>query len=295
MLPILIGSPDMAFPRLNNISFWLLPPSLILLLLSALVENGAGTGWTVDIFGLIFYYKLAILDKLSYYSNIIYKNSTRCEENLQIGNKSSSYFKKDRKIFTDTENIRLVNLNKFCHQRLNVEHLILSFLTLFQNISKENIKLNKNLTKKMTAVNKTSIFENQDLFYQWLVGFTDGDGTFSIVKQNNNWSLTYKLSQNTYNLRVLYFIKKQLGKGSIYIDKKNNMAHFRIRDRKTIGSIIIPIFDKYPLLTSKYYSYSRFREAYNILDNSSLTTQEKDKLLLDLVNKQMPDNYISPA
>ena len=47
MLPILIGSPDMAFPRLNNISFWLLPPSLILLLLSALVENGAGTGWTV--------------------------------------------------------------------------------------------------------------------------------------------------------------------------------------------------------------------------------------------------------
>nr|YP_010691037.1 cytochrome c oxidase subunit 1 [Phellinus igniarius]WBU93138.1 cytochrome c oxidase subunit 1 [Phellinus igniarius] len=42
MLPVLVGSPDMAFPRLNNISFWLLPPSLILLLLSALVENGAG-------------------------------------------------------------------------------------------------------------------------------------------------------------------------------------------------------------------------------------------------------------
>ena len=46
-LPIQCGSPDMAFPRLNNISFWLLPPSLILLLLSSLVENGAGTGWTV--------------------------------------------------------------------------------------------------------------------------------------------------------------------------------------------------------------------------------------------------------
>jgi cytochrome c oxidase subunit 1 len=46
-VPILIGSPDMAFPRLNNISFWLLPPSLLLLLSSALVEVGAGTGWTV--------------------------------------------------------------------------------------------------------------------------------------------------------------------------------------------------------------------------------------------------------
>ena len=47
MLPILIGAPDMAYPRLNNISFWLLPPSLLLLLSSALVEVGAGTGWTV--------------------------------------------------------------------------------------------------------------------------------------------------------------------------------------------------------------------------------------------------------
>ena len=47
LVPVQIGSPDMAFPRLNNISFWLLPPSLILLLASAFVENGAGTGWTV--------------------------------------------------------------------------------------------------------------------------------------------------------------------------------------------------------------------------------------------------------
>ena len=43
-LPVHCGSPDMAFPRLNNISFWLLPPSLLLLLLSSLIENGAGTG-----------------------------------------------------------------------------------------------------------------------------------------------------------------------------------------------------------------------------------------------------------
>jgi len=46
-LPVQIGGPDMAFPRLNNVSFWLLPPSLILLLVSSLAESGAGTGWTV--------------------------------------------------------------------------------------------------------------------------------------------------------------------------------------------------------------------------------------------------------
>jgi cytochrome c oxidase subunit 1 len=47
LLPLLIGGPDMAFPRLNNISFWLLPPSLILFLFASGIENGAGTGWTL--------------------------------------------------------------------------------------------------------------------------------------------------------------------------------------------------------------------------------------------------------
>ncbi len=40
----MIGAPDVAFPRLNNISFWLNPPSFALLLLSTLVEQGAGLG-----------------------------------------------------------------------------------------------------------------------------------------------------------------------------------------------------------------------------------------------------------
>lgn len=47
LLPLLVGGPDMAFPRLNNISFWLLPPSLILFLFASGIENGAGTGWTM--------------------------------------------------------------------------------------------------------------------------------------------------------------------------------------------------------------------------------------------------------
>nr|YP_010946649.1 cytochrome c oxidase subunit I [Margattea bisignata]WGO57367.1 cytochrome c oxidase subunit I [Margattea bisignata] len=47
LVPLMLGAPDMAFPRMNNMSFWLLPPSLTLLLASSLVESGVGTGWTV--------------------------------------------------------------------------------------------------------------------------------------------------------------------------------------------------------------------------------------------------------
>jgi len=47
MVPLMLGSPDMSFPRANNISFWLLPPALALLLLSSFVETGVGSGWTL--------------------------------------------------------------------------------------------------------------------------------------------------------------------------------------------------------------------------------------------------------
>nr|YP_009243332.1 cytochrome c oxidase subunit I [Heterakis beramporia]AMR36299.1 cytochrome c oxidase subunit I [Heterakis beramporia] len=47
MLPLLLGAPDMSFPRLNNLSFWLLPTAMVLILGSTLVDSGCGTSWTI--------------------------------------------------------------------------------------------------------------------------------------------------------------------------------------------------------------------------------------------------------
>lgn len=46
-LPTLIGTIDMAFPRLNNISFWLLFSSLILAFFAMIIQEGLGVGWTI--------------------------------------------------------------------------------------------------------------------------------------------------------------------------------------------------------------------------------------------------------
>ncbi len=48
MIPMQVGAPDMALPRLNNFSFWILPFAFLLLLSSLFVPGGAPAGgWTM--------------------------------------------------------------------------------------------------------------------------------------------------------------------------------------------------------------------------------------------------------
>src|SRR5690606_9255007 len=48
MIPLQIGAPDMALPRMNNLSFWILPFAFLLLLSTLFVEGGApASGWTM--------------------------------------------------------------------------------------------------------------------------------------------------------------------------------------------------------------------------------------------------------
>ena len=48
MIPMQVGAPDMALPRLNNFSFWILPFAFTLLLGTLFVPGGAPAGgWTL--------------------------------------------------------------------------------------------------------------------------------------------------------------------------------------------------------------------------------------------------------
>ena len=47
LIPMMVGAPDMALPRMNNWSFWILPPAFLLLASSLFMEGGAPNfGWT---------------------------------------------------------------------------------------------------------------------------------------------------------------------------------------------------------------------------------------------------------
>lgn len=157
---------------------------------------------------------------------------------------------------------------------------------------------------KLYSMHRTEKYKNiwnnlneDEKFKMWLVGFTDGDGCFSIVKCGSTYRLQFTLTQSTYNLRLLYIIKGKLGYGSV--TKYSKSGAFRITDRKVLNKVIFPIFDEYPLLTSKYFSYIKFKKAYEILcasyENSQLTTEMKNKTIEEIRSLELPNNYISPA
>ena len=48
MIPLMVGGPDMALPRMNNWSFWLLPFAFAILLSTLFMPGGAPSGgWTL--------------------------------------------------------------------------------------------------------------------------------------------------------------------------------------------------------------------------------------------------------
>nr|QHQ98700.1 cytochrome c oxidase subunit 1 [Sulcionema specki] len=47
MLPVLLGTPEMVFPKVNNLGLWLMPLAYMLIISSSWIDEGAGTAWTI--------------------------------------------------------------------------------------------------------------------------------------------------------------------------------------------------------------------------------------------------------
>lgn len=299
----------MAFPRLNNISFWLLPPSLILLLASAFVEQGAGTGWTVK--GKL---SQIIILFVSIYNLL---NITRCGKLLYSEMNTHSVLTYFSTMSNDVKmsstwgqsawilykiilpsGITFINLiiGVLSYTMYKVGTYIITFFNLVYN----SVSFNNNPSETQRnafSSGRGRAVNNSTKFKEWLVGITDGDGTFYFAKTKKGiWSFSFQIGQSNYNLRLLYYIKSMLGVGSVSAtDAKDNTAHYRVRNIQHIIQYILPIFDSYPLLTSKYFNYDLFKKAILIMNDSSLSNQEKDEKISYLKAQSLPDNYISPA
>lgn len=104
-------------------------------------------------------------------------------------------------------------------------------------------------------------------FRDWLIGFTEGDGSFII---NKSGYLEFKITRPTSDAQVLFYIKKNLGFGSVSIqDKKIKTHHYRVRDRKGLRTLIC-IFNGRLCTSTKTHQFNRWVKAFNLVYDTEL-------------------------
>jgi hypothetical protein len=119
----------------------------------------------------------------------------------------------------------------------------------------QNIILNKTGRAMRSALAIRSGETKWDYkFLQWFIGFTDAEGCFLIqTKNKSEVHFCFKITLHIDDSAVLFLIKDKLGIGVVSI--KGNTCTFSIHSFQHIVDVLVPIFDKYPLITHKQLDY----------------------------------------
>jgi hypothetical protein len=130
----------------------------------------------------------------------------------------------------------------------------------------------------------------------WIVGFTDGEGCFSIGfikqvdrKEDNRIRRGYKtgyqvfhefaVTQGESSLPSLKEMKKFFGVGRIYVNKRydNHTEHlyrYVVRKREELLDVIVPFFMQHRLRTTKLEDFKKFVRCLQLVNKNKHLEQD---------------------
>ena len=144
----------------------------------------------------------------------------------------------------------------------NVKNLSISppsCLLLAKRYRGKSAMVHNNINTNYEAIQRLNA---GDLVFAYLVGLIEGDGWFSVTKNGKYIKYEFGIEMNIRDIQLLYKIKEILGVGTIDIRERNQRKTclYRIRNKSHLKSIVLPIFDKYPMFSNKQYDYLMFKD-----------------------------------
>ena len=138
---------------------------------------------------------------------------------------------------------------------------------------------------------------NYFLVYAYLVGLFQGDGFFTITKKGKYLPYELGIELSIRDVQLIYKIKNLLGIGVVSFRIRNEMetVSLRIRKKDHLKEFIIPIFDKYPMLSNKQLDYLRFKNALllGIVYSKDLHEYTRDSKPINTVESITSVSYFS--
>lgn len=126
----------------------------------------------------------------------------------------------------------------------------------------------------------------------WIVGFTDGEGCFTVSVIKNPTTRFGKqifpefvITQGAKSLTTLKEIKEFFGCGSIVLNKRydnhnEDLYRYCVRSISDLQEFIIPFFEKLPLRTAKNNDFKIFKRVVAMMvEKKHLSENGRNKIL----------------
>jgi hypothetical protein len=172
------------------------------------------------------------------------------------------------------------------------EHLNLEGLQKVLNLK---ISMNKGSTPvlikhfpNLKSLERPEVFLQENLDNYWILGFVEGEGSFSITtiksslyKTGYQIKLNFNIVQHSRDILLMRKFINFFNCGNIYIT--SNHVTFAVTKLSDIDEKIIPFFEKYQLQGFKLSNYKKFKKVLELMKEKVHLTKEgleKIKILI---------------
>lgn len=184
----------------------------------------------------------------------------------------------DFKLFSQI--VTLVNQKE--HLTISGLHKIISLKASMNLGLPESLKTAfPDITPAVRPIRSDEELLNSNIDPYWMVGFTEGEGCFSIritksstVKTGWQVQLRYNITQHSIDKVFMNSLVKFWGCGKVFLRFRENKVDFQILKLKDLSEIVIPLFKNMPLQGAKSKDFVDFSKAVDIMKVKGHLTNE---------------------
>ena len=141
----------------------------------------------------------------------------------------------------------------------------------------------------------------------WIVGFTDGEGCFSVSIFKNKtskfgWQVfpEFVITQGKKSLPALELFQEFFGCGKIFVNKRYDNHHehlyrYCVRSVKDLHEKIVPFFRHHPLRTAKQKDFKLFASIVHLLIEKKHLSAQGLRIVaqkIEHMNRKKPSQFL---